>query len=129
MPTPAAVPRNPFVPRTAQPPYSHVENFTRIKLDQLGLTASGAMADVEPYGSSGVGSDPSDDEPPSLTCASPSEDDDPEDPENLSGRKKKKKGKSKRHRRRRSKKAKAITTSQIVVNLPEFTDKNLSEFA
>ena len=29
MPTPAAIPRSPFVPRTAQPPYSHVGNSTR----------------------------------------------------------------------------------------------------
>ena len=27
MPTPAAIPRSPFVPRTAQPPYSHVRDF------------------------------------------------------------------------------------------------------
>ena len=39
MPTPAAIPRSPFVPRTAQPPYSHVTNSTRAELDQLGLTA------------------------------------------------------------------------------------------
>ena len=26
MPTPAVIPRSPFIPRTAQPPYSHVEN-------------------------------------------------------------------------------------------------------
>ena len=48
MPTPAAVPRSPFVPRTAQPPYSHVTNSTRAELDQLGLTALRAMVDVEP---------------------------------------------------------------------------------
>ena len=28
MPTPAVMPRSPFIPRTAQPPYSHVENST-----------------------------------------------------------------------------------------------------
>ena len=50
MPTPAAVPRSPFVPRTAQPPYSHVKNSTPAELDQLGLTAPRAMVDVEPYG-------------------------------------------------------------------------------
>ena len=49
MPTPAVTPRSPFVPRTAQPPYSHVENSTRAELDQLGLTALRAMVDVEPY--------------------------------------------------------------------------------
>ena len=76
-----------------------------------------------------MGADPSDDEPPSLTSASPSEDDNPEDPENPSGRKKKKKRKSKRHERRISKEAKAIATSKIVVNLPDFTEKDLSEFA
>ena len=29
MPTPAVIPRSPFIPRTAQPPHSHVENSTR----------------------------------------------------------------------------------------------------
>ena len=77
MPTPAVIPRSPFVPRTAQPPYSHVTNSTRAELDRLGLTALRAMVDVEPYGSSDLGGDPSDDEPPSMTSASPSEDDDP----------------------------------------------------
>ena len=70
MPTPAAIPRSPFVPRTAQPPYSHVGNFARAELDRLGLTALRAMVDVEPYGSSDLGGDPSDDEPPSMTSAS-----------------------------------------------------------
>ena len=28
MPSPAVIPRSPFIPRTAQSPYSHVENFT-----------------------------------------------------------------------------------------------------
>ena len=37
--TPAVIPRCPFVPRTAQPPYSHVGNSTRAELDRLGLTA------------------------------------------------------------------------------------------
>ena len=116
MPTPAAIPRSPFVPRTAQPPYSHVENSTRAELDRLGLTALRAMVDVEPYGSSDLGGDPSDDEPPSMTSASPSEDDNPEEPENPSGRKKKKKRKTKRPEGRRSQEAKAIATSKIVVN-------------
>ena len=129
MPTPAAVPRSPFVPRTAQPPSSHVGNSTRAELDRLGLTALRAMVDVEPYGSSDLGGDPSDDEPPSMISASPSEDDDPEDPENSSGRKKKKKRKTKRPEGRRSQEAKAIATSKIVLNLPEFTGKDLSEFA
>ena len=129
MPTPAAIPRSPFVPRTAQPPYSHVGNSTRAELDRLGPTALRAMVDVEPYGSSDLGGDPSDNEPPSMTSASPSEDDDPEDPENPSGRKKKKKRKTKRPEGRRSQEAKAIATSKIVVNLPEFTSKDLSEFA
>ena len=127
VPTPAAIPRSPFVPRTAQPPYSHVGNSTRAQLDQLGLTALRAMVDVEPYGSSDLGGDPSDDEPPSMTSASPSEDDDPEDPENPSGKKKKKK--TRRPGGRRSQEAKAIATSKNVVNLPEFTGKDLSEFA
>ena len=130
MPTPAAIPRSPFVPRTAQPPYSHVTNSTRAELDRLGLTALRAMVDVEPYGSSDLGGDPSDDEPPSMTSASPSEDDDPEDPEDPRGKKKKKKKKkTRRPEGRRSQEAKAIATSKIVVNLPEFTGKDLSEFA
>ena len=131
MPTPAAIPRSPFVPRTAQPPYSHVTNSTRAELDRLGLTALRAMVDVEPYGSSDLGGDPSDDEPPSMTSTSPSEDDDPEDPEDPEdpkGKKKKKK-KTRRPEGRRSEEAKAIATSKIVVNLPEFTGKDLSEFA
>ena len=33
MPTPAVIPRSPFIPRTAQPPYSHVGNSTRAELD------------------------------------------------------------------------------------------------
>ena len=129
MPTPAVIPRRPFIPRTAQPPYSDVENSTRAKLDRLGLTALRAMVDVESYGSSDLGGDASDDELPSMTSASPSENDDPEDPENPSGRKKKKKRKTKRREGRRSQEAKAMATSKIVVNLPEFTGKDLSEFA
>ena len=128
MPTPAAIPRSPFVPRTSQPPYSHVGNSTRAELDRLGLTSLRAMVDVEPYGSSDLGADPSDDEPLSMTSASPSEDDDLEDPENPSGRKKKKKKKTRRPGERRSQEAKAIATSKIVVTLPEFTGKDLSEF-
>ena len=127
--TPAVIPRSPFIPITAQPPYSHVENSTRAELDRFGLTVLRAMVDVEPYGSSDLGGDPSDDEPPSMISALPSEDDDPEDPENPSGRKKKKKRKTKRPEGRRSQEAKAIATSKIVVNLPEFTGKDLSEFA
>ena len=130
MPTPAAIPRSPFVPRTAQLPYSHVTNSTRAELDRLGLTALRAMVDVEPYGSSDLGGDPSDDEPPSMTSTSPSEDDDPEDPEDPKGKKKKKKKKkTRRPEGLRSQEAKAIATSKIVVNLPEFTGKDLSEFA
>ena len=129
MPTPAAIPRSSVVPRTAQMPYSHVANSARAELDRLGLTALGAMVDVEPYGSSDLGGDPSDDEPPLMTSASPSEDDDPEDPENPSGKKKKKKRKTRRPEGRRSQEAKAIATSKIVVNLPEFTAKDLSKFA
>ena len=126
MPTPAVVPRSPFVPRTTQLPYSHVANSTRAGLDQLRLTALRAMVAVEPYASSYLGGDPSDDEPPSLTSASPSDDDDPEDPDNVKEKKKKKKKKSRRHR---SQDAKAVATSKIVVNLPEFTGKDLSGFA
>ena len=49
MRTPAVIPRSPFIPRTLQPPYSHVGNSTRAELDRLGLTAPRAMVDVEPY--------------------------------------------------------------------------------
>ena len=128
MPTPAAVPRSPFVTRTAQPPYSHVENSTRGELDWLGLTALRAMVHLEPYGSSDLSGDFSDDEPPSMTSALPSEDDDPEDPENPGGQKKKKKRKTRCPEGHRSQEAKAIATSKMVVNLPEFTGKDLSEF-
>ena len=132
MPTPAVIPRSPFVPRTchtAQPPYSHVANFTRAELEDLGLTAGGAMVDVEPSGSSDLADSTSDDEPPSLSSASPSEDDDPDNSESPGGKKKTKKRKTKRPERRRSKEANAVATSKIVVNLPEFTEKDLSEFA
>ena len=61
MPTPAVIPRSPFVTRTTQPPYSHVGNSMRAELDRLGLTALRAMVDVEPYGSSDLGGDPSGD--------------------------------------------------------------------
>ena len=87
------------------------------------------MVDGEPYGSSDLGSDSTDDEPPSMTSASPSEDDDPEDPENPNGNRKQKKRRTKRHEGRRSQEAKTIATSKIVVNLLEFTGKDLSEFA
>ena len=127
--TTAVIPRSPFIPRTAQPPYSHVGNSTRAELDRLGLTVLRAMVDVEPYGSSDLGGDPSDNEPPSMTSASASEHDDSEDPENPRGRTKKKKRKTRRPEGRRSQEAKAIATSKIVVNLPEFTGKDLSEFA
>ena len=95
MPTPAVIPRSPFVPRTAQPPYRHVENSTRAELDRLGLTALRAMVDVGPYGSTDMGGDPSDDEEPSMTSASLSDDDDPEASKNPSGKKKEKKRKTK----------------------------------
>ena len=67
--------------------------------------------------------------PPRERVTSPSEDDDPEDPENPSGKKKKKKSRSRHHKRRRFKETKAIATSKIVVNLPGFIGKHLSEFA
>ena len=129
MPTPAVIRRSPLIPRTAGPPYSHVGNSIPAEPDRLRLTALRAMVGVEPYGSSDLGGDPSDDEPPSMTSASPSEDDDPGDPENPSGRKKKRKRKTRRPEGRRSQEAKAIATSKIVVNLPGFTGKDLSEFA
>ena len=112
MTTFAAIPRSPFVPRTAQPLYTHMENSTRAELDQLGLTALRAMVDVEPYGSSDLGGDPSDGEPPSLSSAFPS------GHENLSGKKKKKKRKSRRQERGRSREAKAIATSKLPFHSP-----------
>ena len=57
------------MPRTTQPPYSHVENSTRAELDNLGMTILRAMVDVEPDGSSDMGGDPSDDEPPCMSSA------------------------------------------------------------
>ena len=129
MPTPAAIPRRPFVPRMAQPPYSHMGNSTRAEVDRLRLTALRAMVDVEPCGSSDLGGDPCDDEPPSMTSASPSEDDDLEDPENPSGQKKTKKRKTRRPEGRRSQEAKAIASFKIVVNLPALTGKDVSKFA
>ena len=68
MPTPAVIPRSPFVPRTAQP---NVGNSTRAELDWPGLTVLRAMVDVEPYSSSDLGGNPSDDEPPSMTSPRP----------------------------------------------------------
>ena len=73
MPSPAAIPRSPFVPKTTAPPYSHVGNSTRAELDKLGLAAVRTIFTVEPYSSSDLGADPSDDEPPPMTSASPSE--------------------------------------------------------
>ena len=106
-----------------------MENSRIAELNRLGLTALRTMSDLAPYVSSDLGGDPSDDEPPSMTSASPSEDEDPEDPENLSERKRTKKRKTKRPEGRRSQEAKASATSKIVVNLPEFTGKDLTEFA
>ena len=121
MPTPAVIPRSCFIPRTAQPPYSHVENSTRAELDWLGLTALRAMVDVEPYGSSDLGGDPSDDERPSMTSASRIT--------TLRTPRSRVNGRRRRRGRRRSQEAKAIATSKIVVYLPEFTGKDLSQFA
>ena len=45
----AAISGSPFVPRTARPPYSHVETSTRAEPDQLRLTAMRILVDVEPY--------------------------------------------------------------------------------
>ena len=57
-----------------------------------------------------------------MTSSSPSDDEDPEDPEDSKGKKKKKKKKkTRRPEGRRAQEAKAIATSKIVVNLPEFT--------
>ena len=58
-----------------------------------------------------------------------SEVEDPEDPDNLSGKKKKKKRKSERQQTRFCREGKAIATFKIVLTLPEFTGKDLKEFA
>ena len=92
IPTTAVIQRSPFILRTAQHPYSHVEDCTRAELDGPGLTALRAMVDVEPYGSSDLGGDLSDNEPPSMTSASPSEDDDPEDPRTQAGGRRRRRG-------------------------------------
>ena len=115
------------MPKTAEPPYSQDETSTRGELDRLGLTAMKSMVGVEPYGTSDLGADPSDVKPPSLSSASASEDNDPEDAENPSDKKKKNKRKSRHHERRCSKAAKAIDTSKIVRDLPEGTEKDLSK--
>ena len=72
------------MPRTAQPPYSHVETSTHGELDRLGLTAVRTMVDAEPYGSSEFGAAYSDVKRPSLSSASASEDNDPDEAENPS---------------------------------------------
>ena len=69
--TAVVIPRSPFVPRPACPPYSHMENSKRAELDRLDLTALRAMVHVEPHGSRDLAGDPSDDEPRSMTSASP----------------------------------------------------------
>ena len=63
-----------------------------------------------PYGSSDLGGDPSDDKPPSLSSASPSGKDNPGEPKYPGDKIKKKKRKSRRHERRRYKEAKDIAT-------------------
>ena len=52
----AAIQRSIFVPRTAQPPCSHLQKST--ELDQLGLTVLRATVDLEPHGSNYMGGDP-----------------------------------------------------------------------
>ena len=121
--------KNPFHTENGPALYGHVENSTPAELDRLGLTALRAMVDVDPYGSSDLDGDPFNDQPPYITFASSSEHNDPAPPENRSGKKKKKKRKTKRPDGRRSQGAKAIATSEMVVNLPEFTGKDLGELA
>ena len=83
-----------------------------------------------PYGSSAMGGDRSDDDPPFMSSASPFEDDNPEDQDRPRDKKKKqKKKKRQRHKRHRCKDAKAIATSNTVVNLSEFMWQDLSEVA
>ena len=68
------------MPRIAQPPYGHVQNFIRTDFDQRRTIDLRAMVDVEPCGYIYLGSDSSDNELPFLSSASLSEDDDPEHP-------------------------------------------------
>ena len=93
MPTTTAIPRSPFVPRTPRLPYNHVKNSTRVstraEVDQLGCTALRAMVDVEPCGFSDMGGDLLDNESPSPSCASPSKDDNSDDPDETGSKKKK----------------------------------------
>ena len=51
--------------RTAQHYYSHVQNSTHEKLDQIGLTTLGATINSEPHGTTDMGANSSKDEPPS----------------------------------------------------------------
>ena len=53
--------------------HHHVRISTGAELDRLGLTALRPMVDVEPYDSSDLGGNPSDNEPPSMTSALPPE--------------------------------------------------------
>ena len=101
------------MPTTTQPPSSHVKNSTRAELDWLGVKTLRAVLDVEPYGSSDLGGDPSYDDLPCLLSPSPSENHNPEDPENQMRKKNKKKRKSTCPERRRSKEAEANRVSLI----------------
>ena len=83
------------------------------------------MVDVEPYGLSDAGGDPLDDD--SSSCDR--EPSDPDDPWDKSSKKKRKKTPKKVLRERPGKEAKAIATSKIVVNLLDFTGKDLNESA
>ena len=63
-----------------------------------------------------------------MLSASPSEDDDLEDPDGPGSKKKEEKKKSGRKDRQHSKEAKAITTSEILVTIPELNKKDLIDF-
>ena len=129
--------RSPFVPRVQQLPYSHVPNSSPSDLRAAGLTALRAMVDVEPYDSSEVGSSTS------TSSSGESSDgggggggpsDDPDDPHHES----KGKGKGKKHKKSKrkhkkkakyAKEARNVAQSKITVSPPEFTGKDLSDFA
>ena len=116
--------KNPCRSLTTVFPYVTQRSQMRLRFSCRARRTGGA-----PASASDLSGDPSDDGPPSMTSASPSEDNNPEHPENPSGQRKRNTRKTRRPKGRRSQGAKAIATSKIVVSLPEFTGKDLSEFA
>ncbi len=107
---------------------------TRAELEGLGLTALRAMVDVEPYAPEERDGGPPDDGGDSSSSSSTSSSPHSEDPDGHRDRsRKKKKGKKKKKKGKRcdhhEREAKAVATSKITGNLPEFSGKALSVFA